>query len=58
MLVWMRIPNLPSEDTPVGKTEDENQALRKWGELPKFDFTPLDHLELGLSSLGEDWQLH
>ena len=41
------IPNLPMEDVPVGKNESENQFLRKWGEITKFDFEPKDHLELG-----------
>ncbi len=41
------IPNLPMADVPVGKDESENQFLRKWGEIPEFDFEPKDHLELG-----------
>lgn len=42
-----QIPNLPSEDVPVGKSEEENIELRKVGEIPKFDFEPKDHVELG-----------
>jgi len=49
--VWMQIPNVPSEDTPIGKDESENKVIRKWGEPKKFDFKPKDHLELG-ESLG------
>lgn len=41
------IPNIPADDVPVGKDESENVVIRKWGELPKFDFQPKDHLELG-----------
>lgn len=41
------IPNLPLDDVPVGKDESENSVLREWGERPKFDFKPKDHLELG-----------
>ncbi len=44
---WMKIPNLSSDDTPVGKGEEENKFLRSWGKPRKFDFTPKDHLELG-----------
>ncbi|MBL7036790.1 serine--tRNA ligase [Candidatus Microgenomates bacterium] len=44
-----KIPNVVSEDTPVGKDESENKVVRKWGEKPKFDFTPKDHLELGIA---------
>lgn len=49
--VWLKIPNLPSEDTPVGKDESENKVIKTWGELPKFDFEPKDHVALG-ESLG------
>ncbi len=48
---WMKIPNLSSDDTPIGKGEEENKFLRSWGEIKKFDFQPKDHIELG-ESLG------
>ena len=46
-VVWGKIPNLPSEDTPVGKGEEGNKVIRKVGEPKKFDFEPKDHLTLG-----------
>lgn len=42
-----KLPNVTSPKMPVGKNEDENVSVRTWGEIPKFDFTPLDHVELG-----------
>lgn len=45
------IPNPAFPDVKVGKGEAENEEIKKWGKLPKFDFTPKDHLELG-ESLG------
>ncbi|PJB98979.1 MAG: serine--tRNA ligase [Candidatus Nealsonbacteria bacterium CG_4_9_14_0_8_um_filter_36_17] len=45
-ILW-QIPNLPSEDTPVGRNESENKVLRQWSEPKKFDFKPRDHVELG-----------
>ncbi|MBI2008550.1 serine--tRNA ligase [Candidatus Amesbacteria bacterium] len=45
--VLLQIPNLPSNLTPVGKSEKDNIEVRKWGEPRKFDFKPLDHLQLG-----------
>ena len=45
--IMLKLPNLPMADVPVGKDESENQVIRKWGEIPQFDFTPKDHLELG-----------
>jgi seryl-tRNA synthetase len=46
-VVWRQIPNLPSDDTPIGKDDTENTVIRSWGELPTFSFTPKDHLALG-----------
>lgn len=45
--IWMKIPNLPSDDSPVGKDDSANEVLREWGEPRSFDFKPLDHVELG-----------
>ncbi len=44
---WMRLPNLPFEDVPVGKDESGNKVIRKWGEPTTFDFQPKDHMTLG-----------
>jgi seryl-tRNA synthetase len=41
------VPNLKSPDVPLGKDENDNVVLRTWGEIPKFDFLPKDHVELG-----------
>jgi seryl-tRNA synthetase len=57
------IPNLTHPDAPVGK---ENKVLRKWGDPPKFDFPPKDHValaealdlvdfEAGASVAGQKW---
>src|SRR5258706_14069246 len=42
-----KIPNLPSKKSPIGKGEKDNKEIRKWGNPTKFDFKPMDHLELG-----------
>src|SRR5262245_12995354 len=41
------LPNLPDPRTPFGTTEDDNVVLLTVGEMPKFDFTPLAHWDLG-----------
>ncbi len=41
------IPNLPHATTPVGKSEDDNVEVRRWGEPRSFSFAPRDHVELG-----------
>jgi seryl-tRNA synthetase len=40
------LPNLIHPEVPDGG-EDDARELRRWGEVPRFDFAPLDHLELG-----------
>ena len=42
----MAIPNLPYEDTPDGKDEDDNLEIAKWGTPPAFDFEPREHFEI------------
>jgi seryl-tRNA synthetase len=41
------IPNLPAPDVPIGKDENDNVEIRRWGEPRKFDFEPLSHYEIG-----------
>jgi seryl-tRNA synthetase len=40
------IPNIPLEDVPVGG-EEVNKEIRRYSEVPKFDFAPKQHFELG-----------
>jgi len=41
------IPNVPDDDVPVGKDEDDNVEIKRVGEIPQFDFEPKPHDELG-----------
>jgi seryl-tRNA synthetase len=43
----MGIPNLPHDSVPDGSGEDDNREIRRWGDLPEFDFEPRDHVDLG-----------
>jgi len=43
----IKIPNVPSPDTPVGKDESSNEVLRQVGEKPSFSFQPKAHWDLG-----------
>ncbi|HEU5281899.1 MAG TPA: serine--tRNA ligase [Gammaproteobacteria bacterium] len=51
-----RLPNIPHESVPLGKSEEDNQVIRTVGTPREFDFTPKDHVELGadLSSMDFD----
>ena len=50
----LELPNLPDEDVPKGKSEEDNVEVRKWGKIPEFSFKPRDHLELGKMLDGID----
>ncbi|HET7308040.1 MAG TPA: serine--tRNA ligase [Gammaproteobacteria bacterium] len=45
--IHLGLPNLLSESVPDGADENANQEVRQWGEPPKFDFEPADHVALG-----------
>jgi seryl-tRNA synthetase len=40
------LPNMTHPDAPVGPDESHSNVVRTWGTVPKFDFTPLDHVAL------------
>ena len=42
-----RVPNIPHDSVPIGKSEADNKLIREWGEKPKFDFDVLPHWEIG-----------
>ncbi len=46
LLLMKQIPNLPSEDVPLGKSEDDNVVTKTWGEKPQFDFEPKNHAQI------------
>jgi len=41
------IPNIPHQDVPNGKDENDNLEVLKAGKVPEFDFKPKSHYELG-----------
>ena len=43
----LEIPNLPAEDVPDGRSEDDNVTVRTWGEPTEFPFEPQAHWDLG-----------
>jgi seryl-tRNA synthetase len=42
-----QIPNTPADDVPVGTDENDNVEVRRAGVLPKFEFKPKQHFEVG-----------
>lgn len=45
------VPNMPTDDVPVGSSEDGNVVAKQVGTIREFGFTPKSHWELG-ESLG------
>ncbi|MCZ8523249.1 MULTISPECIES: serine--tRNA ligase [Paenibacillus] len=43
----LRVPNVPSADTPRGRSDADNVETARWGEPPRFPFEPLNHVALG-----------
>ena len=41
------LPNLALNDVPIGKDDRSNKEIKKIGEIPKFEFKPLSHYEIG-----------
>ncbi|MEW5907700.1 MAG: serine--tRNA ligase [Patescibacteria group bacterium] len=47
----LQVPNIPDLSVPEGESDVDNQEIKKWGEIPHFDFDPKNHIEL-MESLG------
>tara|TARA_A100000164_G_scaffold349095_1_gene351781 strand:- start:12 stop:1271 length:1260 start_codon:yes stop_codon:yes gene_type:complete len=45
--ILSNIPNIPHSDVPFGSSENDNVQIEKYGKIPKFDFKPRSHYELG-----------
>ncbi|TVY08926.1 serine--tRNA ligase [Paenibacillus cremeus] len=43
----MRVPNIVSPDTPIGRSDKDNVEIKRVGEATVFDFEPKDHVALG-----------
>ncbi|MBC62541.1 MAG: serine--tRNA ligase [Zetaproteobacteria bacterium] len=45
--MMLQVAQPARSDVPVGKDDQDNIEIERWGEVTKFDFKPKDHLELG-----------
>tara|TARA_B100000029_G_scaffold157547_1_gene152848 strand:+ start:6385 stop:7638 length:1254 start_codon:yes stop_codon:yes gene_type:complete len=41
------LPNIALDDVPIGKDENSNKLIKEFGKIPKFNFTPISHYEIG-----------
>ncbi|NHB91556.1 serine--tRNA ligase [Photorhabdus cinerea] len=51
----LSIPNMPDDSVPVGKDENDNLEVSRWGEPRKYDFEIKDHVSLGELANGLDF---
>ncbi len=47
--LMMSTPNIPSDDVPVGQSEEDNVEIRTWGTPKQFAFSPLAHWDIGVN---------
>ena len=45
--VMLKIPNMMWDGVPIGKSDEDNVEIKKWGKIPVFDFEIKSHVELG-----------
>ncbi len=53
--IALAIPNTPDDSVPVGKDEDDNVEVKRWGTPREFDFEVRDHVTLGEMHAGLDF---
>jgi len=49
LALMVKVPVIPSVDTPVGRDDSENKEVLTWGKKPQFNFSPKTHIELAES---------
>ncbi|MFT5805906.1 MAG: seryl-tRNA synthetase [Moritella dasanensis] len=54
--IAMSLPNLPHPSAPIGKDEDDNVELKRWGQPKEFDFEIKDHVDVGEALGGLDFK--
>jgi seryl-tRNA synthetase len=51
-----RVPNSPADDVPQGANETDNVEVKRWGDVPAFDFTPREHYDLDSVAASMDFE--
>ncbi|MGC3833211.1 serine--tRNA ligase [Moritella viscosa] len=54
--IALSLPNLPHPSAPLGKDEDDNVELKRWGQPKEFDFEIKDHVDVGEALGGLDFK--
>ncbi|HAS62210.1 MAG TPA: serine--tRNA ligase [Vibrio sp.] len=53
--ITLSLPNIPADDVPDGKDEDDNVEISRWGEPKTYEFELKDHVDLGEMADGLDF---
>ncbi|HAU8297806.1 TPA: serine--tRNA ligase [Vibrio vulnificus] len=53
--IILSVPNIPADEVPNGKDENDNLEISRWGEPKSYDFELKDHVDLGEMSDGLDF---
>ena len=51
----MTLPNVMADDVPDGADENDNVEVKKWGDVPTYDFDPKEHFELASTAANMDF---
>ncbi|WP_051117931.1 serine--tRNA ligase [Vibrio campbellii] len=51
----LSVPNIPDDEVPDGKDENDNVEISRWGEPKTYDFELKDHVDLGEMGGGLDF---
>ncbi len=54
--IQLVIPNIPDDDVPDGKSEEDNVEIRKWGTPREFVYEPKDHVDLSVEKGWMDFE--
>ena len=53
--ILSNLPNIASDDVPIGKDESYNKLIKKEGDIKKFSFKVKSHIDLGLKDKRIDF---
>ncbi|QDJ13010.1 serine--tRNA ligase [Mergibacter septicus] len=53
--IALTIPNIPADEVPLGKDENDNLEISRWGEPKQYAFEIKDHVDLGELCGGLDF---
>jgi len=45
-ILMLSVPNVPDASVPDGESDKDNKEIKKWGNIPKFDFEPKNHIDI------------